>query len=300
MTLIVENGTGVIGANSFVSTAFVTTYLTDRNRVTENTWSTAGATAQDAACIAATDHIENASRNRFKGNKQYSDLSVARSTLDVPATPLAAEIVTVGSQVYTFVATLGSAGDVLIGANASESIDNLVDAINANPSTAGTAFHSSTVVNADAAAQTFTDDTMLAFALVSGTPGNGIVTTTNVTGASWNFATLNGGSDIVRPQPLSFPRISLQDRDGIAIIGMPERLKFATAEYAVRSRLKILAPDPTRDALGGNVIRLSKKVGPISKDITYQSGTANSGTLPSYPAADRLLTEYLSAQGVIR
>lgn len=302
MVVIVENGSGVVGANSNVSVAFVTAYLADRNRVTENGWAASSAAAEDAAVVEATDYIEARFRDLFNGNKEHRDLRLARATLEFTAQPVNTETVTVGAIVYRFVTTLAAANDVQISTvSLSESIDNLVAAILATSDGAGVAYEATTVENADASAQAFYDDSMLVFAKATGTAGNAVVTTTTVTGASWNFATLNGGSDLISPQPLSFPRVSLFDRDGNQIIGMPQRLLFATAEYSVRARKSdtVLAPDPTLDALGGTVTRLKKKVGPIEKETEYLPGTANAGALPAYPAADRILRDFTRRAGVV-
>ena len=297
MALIQENGSGVAGANSFVTAAFVTAYLTERNRVTENSWSSASNALQDAACIAATDYIEDRFRLQFLGNKEFRDIRQARATLDFTGLPLDSETVTIGSVVYTYNTALGGANSVLIAATVSASIDNLIGAVLATPDQAGIEHGTGTVANADVTAQAFFDDTMLVSAQASGTAGNSIATTETLTNGSWNFPTLNGGSDRAQGQPLSFPRVSLFDRDGIRIIGMPDQLLQATAEYAVRARSSILAPDPTLDALGGTVIRLKEKIGPLETDTEYASGTAGSGALPAYPAADRLLRDYIRSGG---
>lgn len=300
MTLIAENGTGVAEANSYVVATFVSAYLSDRGRETENSWAFGSEAAEeDEACIAATDHIENRYRQVFKGAKQFRDIALARSTLTLTANALADEVVVVGTVTYTIRVALAAANDVLLGASAAATLVNLSNAINANATAAGDGFHEDTVSNELAGAQLHTGDTLLAFGKAGGTADNAVVTTTTVTGASWNFATLHGGTDIVTPQPLSFPRVGLVDRDGISIDGLPLRLLWAAAEYAVRARdaAAVLAPDPTIDALGGTVTRLKEKVGPIETDTDYLPGSANSGTLPAYPAADRLLADFIHAGG---
>lgn len=302
MTLILENGTGVAGANAYVDPAFVLAYLTDRNRQTENGWTNPSGVEEDAACIEATDYIEARFRDLFKGIKQYRNIAFARSTLSMPTNPADTQTVTVGTKVYRFVDTLVQENDVQRAGNASTSIGNLVKAINLL-GTSGTDYHEDTTVNEDATAENFIDDTMVAFAKVAGTASNSVATTTTVTGASWNFSTLTGGSDNTYAQPLSFPRTGLFDRDGNQIIGMPDRLKFAAAEYAVRARLSTstLMPDPTIDPRGGVVSGVREKVGPIETSTQYVPGTASGHTLPPYPAADRLLFDYIdNSGGVIR
>lgn len=302
MSLVIENGSGVFGANSYVASSFVTAYLTDRNRETENLWSTAGATAQDAACVEGTDYVEIKFSQLFKGRKEFRDISLARSTLTLTAIPLEGDQVVVGTVTYTATATLSSANDVLIATSVAGFLTNLFDAINATETAAGVGYEATTVVNPDGSAFNFIDDTLVIFSRTVGTAGNLVVTTTNITGASWNFATCVGGSDVSRAQPISFPRADLYDRDGNAVIGIPDLLKQAVAEYAVRSvdTSSVLAPDPTVDSLGGDVVRLKEVVGPIETDVSYTPGSASSGKLPSYPAADRLLRDYTQRGGVIR
>ncbi len=297
MTLVLENGSGVTGANSYVSATFVTSYLTDRSRSTENSWSSASTAVKESACIAATDYIENAFRDLFKGQKEFRDISTARSTLTFTAQPTAADTVTLGDVTYTFVAAIAVANDVLIGDTVADSIDNLVSAINLSSSGSGSLYHEDTVENENASGTAFIDDTMVALSLLTGTRGNSVVSTETSSTASWNFATLVGGSDIVKPQPLSFPRQDLFDRDGIAQIGIPDRLQFATSEYAVRARSAALAQDPDVDVTGGQIVRKSEAVGPITESTEYLPGTAGAGNLAKYPAADRLLRDFLGRSG---
>lgn len=131
--------------------------------------------------------------------------------------------------------------------------------------------------------------------------------TLSIGASGWNFISLRGGNDFQYPQPLLFPRRNLFDRDGIPVIGIPLKLLYGMAEYSVRARqldavtsIPVpLVPDPTQDPLGGNVTGLREKVGPIETATTYQAGTANSGSLPAYPAADRFFSEYVRRGGVV-
>ena len=280
MTMIVEDGTGVSGANAYATEAEVTAYLTDRNRQTENIWSTIGAPAQEAAIIAATDFIDRRWGERFKGNKEFVDISAGRATLTFTANPLTTETVVINGTTFTF-----DAG-VDIGADTAESIDNLVVVITAALSTTVTATAS-------------VGDTMLLVANEKGTPGNDITTTTTVTGGSWSSATLIGGGDVVIPQPLEFPRTNLIGRDSQFVAGIPTKLKQATAEYAVRavSTSITLMPDPTYDDSGKAVTRKREKVGPIETDLQFESGGSASNILRAYPTADKLLSEYVTSGG---
>lgn len=94
-------------------------------------------------------------------------------------------------------------------------------------------------------------------------------------------------------QALSFPRLNLYDLDGCLVSGLPNKLKFATAEYAKRALTAELAPDPTVDASGFNVISDRKKLGPIEKELHFANGGTPTIYKP-YPSADKLLVEYLN------
>lgn len=118
-------------------------------------------------------------------------------------------------------------------------------------------------------------------------------------GGSKEFQTVG---DELQPQSLSFPRIQLfYPSTSVLVTGIPRDLKFAVAEYALRSLTISLMPDPIRDDTGGEVTRKREKIGPIEDETVYLPGLNN---IPSYPAADRLLTKFLSGGasggGVIR
>lgn len=290
MTLIVEDGSGVSGANSYVTPAFVTAYLTDRNRQTESGWTSPEGVAESASVIAATDYIERRFGRRFRGQRQYRDISTAKATWSATVQPTNTQIVTLGTVAYRFVTALASANDVLIGASLAESIANLLDAI------AGTAGdHLATSANADATAYQFYGDRIVAYATTAGTAGNAVVSTTTVTGASWNSATLRGGSNLSTPQPLSFPRAYLYERDGLAVLGVPALLMQATAEYAVRARDGALVTDPTVTTTGGELTANRVTVGPITIDKSFSASGSSSSRSEPYPEADLLLASYLGS-----
>ncbi len=297
MAFIVEDGSGIAGANSFSSIAYITNYLTERNRQAENSWSTLAVAVQQAHAIAATDYLESRYRESFGGKKEFTSLTLAKAVLTFAANPIAASAVVIGSQTYTFVAALSSANDVLIGANASESINNLIQAVSANPDTLGITVGAGTVAHPDASSRAFEDDALIAEARLDGTQGNLIATTTTVVGAVWSSVTLIGGTDTGRPQPLSFPRLNLVDRDGIKILGIPDRLKQCNSEYAVRSVASILQPDP--DVITGNqVIEKREKVDVIEETTRWLEGGRIQISIP-YPAADSLIQEYLIPGGIL-
>lgn len=120
----------------------------------------------------------------------------ASGTLTLTGNAVAGETVTVGTQVYTWVAALTASntfGEVVVGASAAASIDNLIAAINAATG-GGTTYGSDTTINQDVTASDGAGTSMNVSAKLSGTAGNSIVTTETMTNASWGGATLSGGS----------------------------------------------------------------------------------------------------------
>lgn len=301
MTLIVEDGTGVSGANAYTTLAAITTYLTDRARQSENSWDTIGTPAQEAADIAATDFVDRRWGHLFKGKQEFVDVSAGRATLTFTGQPSNTETVVIDTTTYTFNTALGGANSVLIGANVAASILNLVNAVLATSSQEGVTHGSGTVVHPTVTAEEGIGDTMLAVAREKGTAGNGISTTDTITAATWSSSTLSGGGDVAVSQPLEFPRINLFDRNRQLVSGIPTKLQHAVAEYAVRAVAAVLLPDPTMDPTGRTVIEKMEKVGPIETQTRYEEGAALSQVLYPYPMADNLLKEYvMSTGGVIR
>ena len=110
------------------------------------------------------------------------------------------------------------------------------------------------------------------------------------------------GSMLTSTQALAFPRDSFLTDEGLGIV--PEVLKKATAEYAIRASSAQLAPDVEQDPSGYQVSRKFEKVGPIEErtDFAFLGSGASRKLLKPYPAADMLLrTLIASFQGrVIR
>lgn len=100
------------------------------------------------------------------------------------------DTITIGTQVYTFKTTLtGAANEVLIGANASASLDNLKSAVNATAG-AGTTYGTGTVANTTATATTKTSTTLLL---------NAISTTVSTFTVTETAATLSVGTAVGGP-----------------------------------------------------------------------------------------------------
>jgi len=295
MAVIVETGRGIRNANAYAPTSFVLAYLTDRNRDAD--WTAAGATVQDAAAIAGTDYIETRWGQRFKGTREFTleDVKAEGSVL-FTGVPVAAETLQVGDQVYTFVAALSAPAvfdEVLIGGDAAANASNLFDALTANVDQAGVTYGEGTQTNGDVTA-TLTGVTVELVATAPGASGDSTVLAGTVSNAT---LTAFAGGDDGGSQPLSFPQSGLFDRAGIRVSGVPLKLKQAMAEYSDRARAALLAPDPKVDARGGSIVRLKQKVGPIETDTEYSEGSHLGVVLRPYPAADRLLLDYVFPAG---
>ena len=105
------------------------------------------------------------------------------------------ETVTIDSKTYTFQDTLTDTdGNVKIGANASDTIDNLIAAIVLGAGS-GTAYAASMTLHPTVDAAAGAGDTMDLTAKSSGDSGNSLTTTETMTNGSFGGATLSGGSD---------------------------------------------------------------------------------------------------------
>lgn len=108
--------------------------------------------------------------------------------------------------VYTFKTVLVSAFDVLIDVDIEATLQNLYNAINAGPGS-GTKYHTGTTVNNDVLASQLPTGQMMVTALIAGTTGNSIASTsTGITGG-WTDTTLDGGLDIPGPSEFKTQRL---------------------------------------------------------------------------------------------
>lgn len=118
----------------------------------------------------------------------------ATGTLTATANFADTETVTTGTKTYTFQTVLTNVdGNVLIGATASDSLDNLIAAINLAAG-AGTLYAAATTANGFVTAAAGAGDTMDLTAINAGTFGNTIATTETAANASFGAATLTGGA----------------------------------------------------------------------------------------------------------
>ncbi len=275
MAFIVEDGTGKKGATSYATVAYFKAYWLDRGITI--TWADA---AIQANLVAATSYIDTAKGPSFKGSREFS-LLLSRSMLTLTALPTDGDTVTVDSDVYTFRDSPTLTNDVEIGDTVPDTLANLAEVV--------------AEVDTNDVVDSFLIPDPDVWSMAIYFTRDGIATTATGTVASFDVASSTGYSG--RRQPLEFPREDLYDRQGELVSGMPDLLKQATCEYAYRAYSAALAPDPS---VTNNVLSVSKTVGPIATATSYASGQAS---VPKpYPAADRLLADYLkdSGTGIIR
>ena len=287
MPFIVEDGTVIVGATSLASVAFAETYLQDRNRLTENNWLSSPTNVKQAKLIAASDYLQQAFGSRWRGFLRYERILFARATLSFSDIPVDGETVTIAGNVLTFRnAPTDSQTEVLIESTVTDTIHSLVTTING-----------SDVLKEIATGSASFGDTMVLEALRRGTAGNAITVSTGSPVAAWSSATLLGGSDEGFPQSLPWPRTGVYNRYGYAVQGVPPHVKAATVEYAVRAFTGPLLPDPVIDPSGRAVTGTRSRVGPIEQETTYADGSDVSAIVRPYPAADKLLRDFLVPYG---
>lgn len=121
-------------------------------------------------------------------------MASATGTLTMSGAALNTETVVVGGKTYTFQTTLTNVdGNVLIGADAEASMDNLYAAINLGAG-AGTLYAAAMTRNNQVKATAETATTCVVTALQDGTVGNLIASTETLTNGAWGAALLAGGT----------------------------------------------------------------------------------------------------------
>lgn len=118
----------------------------------------------------------------------------AANTLTLTGNAVAAEQVMIGLQTYSFRTVLVGAYDVLIGATASDTLDNLIAAINGSAG-AGTTYGTGTVAHPDVTAAAGAGDTMVVTAKTPGAASSLIETSETMTTGNWTYDNLYGGVD---------------------------------------------------------------------------------------------------------
>ena len=115
-------------------------------------------------------------------------------TLTASGTFTDTQTVVVGGKTYTTQTSLTNVdGNVLIGADAAATLQNLYDAINLT-GTAGTQYAAAMTANTRVKATAVTATTLVVRALTPGEVGNLIASTETQTNAAWGAATLASGA----------------------------------------------------------------------------------------------------------
>jgi hypothetical protein len=95
-------------------------------------------------------------------------------------------------------------------------------------------------------------------------------------------------------QALLWPRLYAGD----SALQMPDTLKRATVEYALRALSNPLAPDIPYDESGRLVTKKREEVGPIVEEVSYASNSAtNVPTWLAYPLPDSLMRSLIIGGG---
>lgn len=119
----------------------------------------------------------------------------ASGTLTFAGNAVAAETVIIGSVTYTWRASVTTtANEVLVGASAAASAQNLYDAINLTAGLGGVTYGSLTTKHPSARASAVTATTVVVQSKVGGVIGNLINTTETMTVGSFGGALLTGGT----------------------------------------------------------------------------------------------------------
>ena len=123
------------------------------------------------------------------GSKAFSILTLTGNALDD-------ETLAMDSLIYRFQDTLTNlGGNVKIGANASDSLDNLIAAIMLGDG-AGTKYAASTLRHPTVSAAVQPGDVMIAFSTAIGTAGNSHGATDFLTNGSWSTNPMAGGVNV--------------------------------------------------------------------------------------------------------
>lgn len=119
----------------------------------------------------------------------------ATGVLTLTGNAVADEPVTIGAKTYVWKASVGAtANEVLIGATAADSLENLVAAVSGGDGS-GVVYGSDTIASTEVTVALGVADTMEVEAIEDGTAGNAIDTTATMANGSWGAATLTGGID---------------------------------------------------------------------------------------------------------
>lgn len=286
--LIVEDGTGLATANSYVSIEDADTYFSNRG---ETLWT------EPSATVGLTFDTQPTDGDTF--------------TLD--------------SKTYTMETSLSDVdGNIFIGASLAATQQNILDAVNLTGD-AGTQYASTMTLHPTISAGTsWTSDVLTLTSKASGFGGNSYASTetftadTNVFGSltllgglddkaeslleSTQFLDLRFGAKLegirrTKDQRLSWPRSGLSDRDGYSIsdTSLPRNLQEACYEGALRNLTDTDGLIPDED--GGSISEESVTLGPIKESVKYSSSKPAS---TRFKIVDYLMMAFLRPSGIMQ
>lgn len=262
----------------------------------------------------------------------------ATGTLTLTGNAGDTETVTTGTKTYTFQTVLTNVdGNVLIGATASDSLDNLIAAINLSAG-AGTLYAAATTANGFVSAAAGTGDTMDLTALNGGTQGNYIATTETLANGSFGGATLTGGAGdvsvltapqlpanttaavgsvttlgtVVASNAANFPNISLAEVSGATAIS-PKNLctvvDGSTRDPILSSGRQIYALFQTENATDGHTMTGTTpnramlsyvRLNSTGDDLEFCPSSDIAGKTINYTSVTRKAMEDITEQDFLR
>lgn len=180
-------------------------------------------------------------------NYVSADFLPAEAVLIVGQNPTATDTVTIGTTTYTFVNTLSSANDVLIGADADESIANLIAAVN-GAAGEGTLYGNGTVANPDASAALTAPGEVTFTAASQGSSGNSLAASETISGAVFQAGGFSGGVDIPGPQDFLLGPLPPLTTQVLALQLTPRLSKIDSGSAKVQLSFR----SPTGDSVNGS------------------------------------------------
>lgn len=147
------------------------------------------------SAVTATGYVTIPSTTGWYATAKGAMGGLASSVLTAIGQPADAATVVIGGKTYTFQTILTNVdGNVFIGATASDTLDNLVAAINLGTG-AGTKYAAATTLSTAVTAVKTSASTVTVYAKPLGSAGNAVTTTDTSGNLAWTGATLAGGFD---------------------------------------------------------------------------------------------------------
>ena len=165
----------------------------------------------DGASIGAWSTVGTTKSTPDDNTFIQASLTNAVNIYTLTTNPANLDTVTVGTTdgvtpaVYTYKTVLASAFDVLIGATAQDTLNNLLNAINAGAGS-GTTYGSGTTSNNDVSAVPLPSGQIQVIALIAGTTGNSIAVADSSPGIWDNPTNLHDGANIPGPSAFKVQR----------------------------------------------------------------------------------------------